>query len=598
MKFSKKDNRKDLDLSSHNDSAIKPNEANNISAISNAYSILDKMNLSHFNDQIGSPNSNRGHNKDQRQEQAPNLNRYYYKGNNNNQPKDGKSRISTIPINLPKKENGGNEITREMSPNTIQIKKPHEQSSPIFSNGKPSSKNLSMISNANSNNTIIPGKKVNMTTIKPNNINNIANSNSKINSKSLENKITIKPKFDLHNEIHDKTMLQPNVEQIHKEYKADIDALVQKQQQDYFLNKNNRMSSNNFSNNNNIYLSTNLTERMKVTTYKSQNQIKNKMNKVSEIILNKLPKRNSNDHQYNNRFDTPETKAKAGFFSELGLSPIRSNKNEPRELTPVLHPTGTGLKKIINSLVFTSKKHYNKFITRNMRLDKGGVIDFYQETNKFKNKPKVYDVKRFDRHRNKSPFRNNGKQLTPPRHTVKERESSSKIIQTWWRSLLDKYNNVNDKATKIQAVWRGYDYRRWLFHNIQSSLRTGTFIEVIKVTLNEGIKNPFEILKGLYAEKYKARVVLTKIISIQRRIKKMFERLKDKNNLLCYRLNKLYLRRIYKSFQKLVNHQTKKSIKKSKEMQAKNKNEEVIKIIILIIINTYLTIYKFTNLLL
>ena len=44
MKFSKKDNRKDLDLSSHNDSAIKPNEANNISAISNAYSILDKMN--------------------------------------------------------------------------------------------------------------------------------------------------------------------------------------------------------------------------------------------------------------------------------------------------------------------------------------------------------------------------------------------------------------------------------------------------------------------------------------------------------------------------------------------------------------------------
>ena len=228
MKFNKKESqsRKDLNLNLKHDYDI-----NNKSTIANANSLLDKMNDSYL---------------DNTHKQRSPINTSSNTRNNypNYKLKDVPTKISVMAINLPKKENGGmddnNTNRREISPNTIQIKKPNDASSPIstistVSNGNTQSRNRSLHNKIDLGGGVgQSGKTVNLATIKKPSNDKMMNVsvrdkpstdrmdrlNRTLKEKDVKNE---KPKFNLDYDTKEKTISDIVG---YKKYKNDIETII------------------------------------------------------------------------------------------------------------------------------------------------------------------------------------------------------------------------------------------------------------------------------------------------------------------------------------------------------------------------------------
>ena len=194
--------------------------------------------------------------------------------------------------------------------------------------------------------------------------------------------------------------------------------------------------------------------------FNNRYRVLSKMNKLSNILLAKQRKIDEDDNYDENNY-------KKDSRYEINT---KMNKGKKKD-------------KLFLSLAMISGKMNmkDKIILRNMRNEKGGVVDLAQEDKK-KNKFKIKKVTKVS-----------GMKL---KVNKKDQEKAAKIIQSWWKELKDIYNYKLSQIIKIQSVWKA----RWVRKNIYDLLYLNylylSFCEKIeKILRMRIIKNVFDKLK-------------------------------------------------------------------------------------------------------
>jgi len=154
----------------------------------------------------------------------------------------------------------------------------------------------------------------------------------------------------------------------------------------------------------------------------------------------------------------------------------------------------------------------DRIITRNMRIEKGGVVDLAQPLVKSnRSAPKrIVEMK-------KSILRSPRRFRNVPHFSIEEKENAAKVVQSWWREVLSKYKDIVKRTVTIQKSWRRYIVRK----NIYFQLSTFYFYAYLFDKMENLIKRHkmilgFEQLYNQNAEKYNAIKYLKNVIFIQR----------------------------------------------------------------------------------
>lgn len=159
-------------------------------------------------------------------------------------------------------------------------------------------------------------------------------------------------------------------------------------------------------------------------------------------------------------------------------------------------------------------------IDSSMRELRGGVVDFYKKSikNMSKNQKEILNSKK-------------KKQTQIINHySHKEKESSSKKIQSWWRGILNSFTVFNKKIVQIQSYWRGYWVRNHLYDIVYYSIITNNFVAIVNDSLNTHFKlKAFSKLIEYFGVEYNKKVHILKFIKLQRTIKAFLKK-KRKNN--------------------------------------------------------------------
>ncbi|MCP3684509.1 MAG: hypothetical protein GY861_17730 [bacterium] len=221
--------------------------------------------------------------------------------------------------------------------------------------------------------------------------------------------------------------------------------------------------------------------------------------------------------------------------------------------------------KIANAMIASKGPNCeDRVITKVMRGDDtGGVVDLAV----IKQQPgaKKYEVKKFGQNKVKGK-QDKAKQTFNP----KMRTKAAKCIQGWWRYILSSYEGVEDKVVKLQAVWRGFWYRKYLYDIIYYTYMTKAFVEKVGNPLRGGLKKwSFKILQANYARKYWVRKNLFKIIIIQRLARRFLRIMRDKKKRGCNLIDKFYQQKLNFAFKKLERfseNQENKGKKKQRHM--------------------------------
>jgi len=234
--------------------------------------------------------------------------------------------------------------------------------------------------------------------------------------------------------------------------------------------------------------------------------IKN-MTKLSTIMLKeKLPINNNN-------FSTSSA-------NRNGQGTVRSSSNEFQEKTTRRNlansSSPSGGKFIRVTMALLSSKGPNcedRIITRQMRFEKGGVVDLAQPVLKNNNRSaprKQIEVKKTNL-RSPRPIRAN-----QARFTQKE-EKAAKVVQSWWRDILSKYKDVVNKTVTIQKTWRRYFIRKNLYYKLSAFyFYSYLFDKIENLIKRHNILLGYEQLYNQNAEKYNAIKYLRNVIFLQR----------------------------------------------------------------------------------
>jgi hypothetical protein len=274
------------------------------------------------------------------------------------------------------------------------------------------------------------------------------------------------------------------------------------------------------------------------TIFPDRRTVLMKMNKLSHILMSKsrsveaVNRSQDDSSSYNPLRRTDDNK----FSSSASIDPLRKTQGASRS------PTGNKFIRV--TMAMLSSKGPNcedRIITRVMRFDKGGVVDFAQNTQK----NKKYEVKQFNKRNEKSK--------KPPRKnfTGKEREKAAKTVQGWWREILSRYRKAIDKVITIQKVWRGHWIRTYIYEIIYSTILVENFIDRVKTPIVKNIrKNVFDKLLP-HAAKFVARKNLMAILKIQRQVRHFLSNMGNKKNKLPMLIDKMFIRRKKHAFEKL-----------------------------------------------
>lgn len=185
-------------------------------------------------------------------------------------------------------------------------------------------------------------------------------------------------------------------------------------------------------------------------------------------------------------------------------------------------------------------------MTRDVRVDKGGVVDLVQV--KGKKPTKNYQIQKVTNHRSPS-----GKPKVI-RYNPKDRERSAKIVQGWWREILTNFKNINKKVTKIQAHYRGSLVRSYIFELLYFSLLAKNFSDKFQEPLiKHSRKAVIQKLIEVYGEEVRGKFTVLKIIKIQKVVKNFLKNMKDRKMKFCLLCEKIKYRYINSAFKKINN---------------------------------------------
>ena len=254
-------------------------------------------------------------------------------------------------------------------------------------------------------------------------------------------------------------------------------------------------------------------------------------NKMSEYIIS-----NNNKYKYN------KAKSKTQKSKSLNHNTIKHphlndsyyingngnikhvNKNE-------LFRKGKKISLMMNILKNPNDKDLVLEITRGMREEKGGVVDFAL----IKNDKCSSSSSQIVKYGKNSLCINNKKVI-----------SSAKIIQRWWRNIIYIYNMLNIKVIKIQSVYRGW-YYRCLLNNNRNKLKGNVLI------LKEEEQQQQQQQRCKHEELFCCCNGVNNIEIIQYN-NKVF---KDKAMCLMKNVLMIYLYRVYNEFRNNVNKRIK-----------------------------------------
>ena len=201
--------------------------------------------------------------------------------------------------------------------------------------------------------------------------------------------------------------------------------------------------------------------------FNNRYRVLSKMNKLSNILL---AKRKKNEEDINN-------------LSDINIG---RNQNKKKDSKSKILDVKKDKKLFYFSLaMITSKglKDKDKVILRNMRNEKGGVVDLAQ------------DKTRRDKFKIKKATKVAGGDKKLKRYNQKEKEKAAKTIQSWWKELKDIYNYKLAKIIKIQSMWKGFWVRRNIYDLLYLNYLYLSFCETIERVLTRYIlSNTFDKL--------------------------------------------------------------------------------------------------------
>jgi len=185
----------------------------------------------------------------------------------------------------------------------------------------------------------------------------------------------------------------------------------------------------------------------------------------------------------------------------------------------------------------------DRVITKVMRGDEsGGVVDLGIS----QLKPKKFEVKKFGREKKKE------KEKSKMTFNPKLRQGAVKIIQKWWRDILNSFQGLEGSIVKIQSIWRGFWYRKYLYDIIYYTYMTKAFVEKVNTPLRDRIrKEYFAKLQKEFAHKYWIRNSLFHIIRIQRKILDFLKNMRDKKKRCCNLIDKIYQKKLVHGMNKI-----------------------------------------------
>lgn len=227
-----------------------------------------------------------------------------------------------------------------------------------------------------------------------------------------------------------------------------------KSSNNFFSDKHELLFNNNISQNGFLNITESQTYEMgKPKNYENdammnKSRVINPKNKMSEYIIannkhkyrkNKKDNHHSKKSKSVNSASTPLTQRSKGTFSYNNIKYINQNdlKRKNRKIGFIMN--------LLQKK--TSDKDVELEITRGMRDEKGGVVDFAYT----KNNEKSGNTSQIVRYGKNTLCINNKRVI-----------DSAKIIQKWWKNILAIYNNYIMKVTKIQSWFRGWYYRSLL----------------------------------------------------------------------------------------------------------------------------------------
>jgi len=270
----------------------------------------------------------------------------------------------------------------------------------------------------------------------------------------------------------------------------------------------------------------------------NRNRVIKKFNKLSNIINSKSSHPGHRTERSHHESDDE--------FDEVRKT-IHGSKSEPknnRQSIITSHNTPK-LKFMRISMAMLSSKGPNcedRMITRDMRFEKGGVVDFAGKKADAQNKYKIKKIVGV-----RSP---QGKERH--RYSNRDREKAIKIVQEWWRNLLGKYKSLLYKIVKMQSSWRSYWFRLHMVDIVYAAQMFNTFNDKIDhVVTNYKKVGAFELLKENYAYKFGARLYLIRLLKLQKAIRNWLNIQKDKKQRLANCLEMIFLRRKKEAFDKI-----------------------------------------------
>ena len=228
------------------------------------------------------------------------------------------------------------------------------------------------------------------------------------------------------------------------------------------------------------------------------------MTKLSTIMLkDKIPNSNSNNNLGTSTNRNAAVRNTSNDFQEKTLK---------RNLANSSSPSGKFIRVTMALLSSKGPNCEDKIITRQMRFEKGGVVDLAQpglKSNRSAPK-KTIEVKKTNL-RSPRPIRANTQRFTP------KEENAAKVVQSWWRDILAKYKDVVDKTVTIQKTWRRYFVRKNLYYKLSAFYFYAYIFDKIENLINRhNMLLGYEQLYNQNAEKYNAIKYLRNVIFIQR----------------------------------------------------------------------------------
>lgn len=329
-------------------------------------------------------------------------------------------------------------------------------------------------------------------------------SNSVNNQNITNNKINLKPEnYSL--------ALETN-EQLNAKYTNDLEKLIKfNKQYDNFKKYNSEALVANLPKEGNLYTTqTHILSPITKHMLEEQKHAVRQMNKLSSIMLKEAKQQQQPQTKTNLAAESSHLNTRTATVHSTSSDFQSKSSTRKHAIKSAAHAG----KLIRITLAMLSNKGPNcedRIITRQMRFEKGGVVDLAQPTvSKNRSAPKkiFLEVKKTN--------------LRSPRHSKyrssnsREIEDAAKTIQAWWRGILHKYKDIVDKSVVIQKSWRRYFVRKNLYFKLSAFyFYVFLFDKLESLMRRRSLLLGFLALYNLNAEKHDGLKQFRSVIKIQ-----------------------------------------------------------------------------------